>query len=158
MSEPALKTAFGKFVLEARAAITVPGASYETSVTGKLDAFLEAALQVVSKAKLQLVQQASAEAGVPDFRVNEGKELLGWVEFKAVVGKDLNDLKGHDKNQRERFVAGLHNWVLTNGWQWQLHRDGQRIKTVTLDPQLFAADILLATSRWRRSKRSYTGR
>ena len=40
----------------------------------------------------------------------------GWVEFKAVTGKDLTDLKGHDKSQRDLFVAGLQR-DLTSGWQ-----------------------------------------
>ncbi len=52
-------------------------------------------------------QQTGTDFGVPDFRVDEGSELLGWVEFKAVVGKDLTDMKGHE--QEATRPVGPHN-------------------------------------------------
>ncbi|MBA2716918.1 MAG: hypothetical protein H0U51_07700 [Propionibacteriales bacterium] len=109
-----LPSVFNTFVEEARTTLGVAGASAELSVTGKLDNFLTAALPTVTARPLHVSQQTGTEFGIPDFRVDDAGELLGWVEFKAVTGKDLTDLKGHDKTQRELFVAGLHNLVVCN--------------------------------------------
>ncbi|MEH6822064.1 MAG: type ISP restriction/modification enzyme [Dietzia psychralcaliphila] len=133
---------FDQFVAECRTTLGVSGASSELSVTGKLDNFLTEAFVEGSTHALHLSQQTSTQFGVPDFRVDAPGGLLGWVEFKAVVGKDLRSLKGHDKRQRDLFVSGLHNIILTNGWQWELYQDSKRVKTVTFDPQLFTADTI----------------
>lgn len=138
-----LASLFDTFVEDARRTLAVQGASAELSVTGKLDNFLTAALPMVTPRATHVSQQTGTDFGVPDFRVDEAGELLGWVEFKAVVGKDLTDLKGHDKKQRELFVAGLHNLVLTDGWQWELYQDSKRVKRVSFDRTLFEADTLL---------------
>lgn len=134
---------FDAFVADCKTTLAVPGASAELSVTGKLDNFLTAALPLVTARTLHVSQQTGTDFGIPDFRVDEGSELLGWVEFKAVVGKDLTDLKGHDKKQRDLFVPGLHNLILTNGWQWELYQDGRKVKKVTFDRDTFAQDTLL---------------
>lgn len=138
-----LPSLFDTFVADARATLAVQGASAELSVTGKLDNFLAAALAGVTDRALHVSQQTATAFGIPDFRIDDAGELLGWVEFKAVTGKDLGDLKGHDKKQRELFVAGLHNIVLTNGWQWELYQDSKKVKKATFDRDLFAADTLL---------------
>ncbi len=114
-------------------------------MTGKLDNFLSAALPTVTARTMHVSQQTGTDFGVPDFRVDSDKELLGWVEFKAVTGKDLTDLKGHDKKQRELFVAGLHNLILTDGWQWELYQDSRRVKKATFDRDTFTADTILPT-------------
>ena len=134
---------FDAFVADCKSTLALPGASAELSVTGKLDHFLTDALPLVTARALHVSQQAGTDFGVPDFRIDVGKELLGWVEFKAVVGKDLTDLKGHDKKQRELFVAGLHNLILTNGWQWELYQDSREVKRATFDRDTFSADTLL---------------
>jgi hypothetical protein len=138
-----LGSVFALFVEEARTTLSVPGASAELSVTGKLDNFLSAALPIVTPRPLHVSQQTGTEFGIPDFRVDDTGDLLGWVEFKAVIGKDLTNLRGHDKRQRELFVAGLHNVVLTDGWQWELYQDSKKVKKATFDPEMFAADTLL---------------
>lgn len=138
-----LASLFDTFVADARTTLVVPGASAELSVTGKLDNFLVAALRTVSTQSLHVSQQTGTEFGVPDFRVDNAGELLGWVEFKAVTGKDLTGLKGHDKKQRDLFVAGLHNLIMTNGWQWELYQDSKRVKKASFDRDLFVADTLL---------------
>ena len=138
-----LPSVFNTFVEDARKTLEVPGASAELSVTGKLDNFLTAALPIVTPRALHVSQQTGTDFGIPDFRVDDAGELLGWVEFKAVTGKDLTNLKGHDKTQRELFVAGLHNVVLTDGWQWELYQDSKKVKKATFDPDLFVADTLL---------------
>ena len=140
MPQEDLSLLFDTFVAECRTTLVLPGASGELSVTGKLDNFLSAALARMSARSLHVSQQTSTEIGVPDFRVNDGHELLGWVEFKAVIGKDLTDLKGHDKRQRELFVAGLHNLILTDGWQWELYQDSRQVKKATFGRERFSTD------------------
>lgn len=137
-----LMSHFSTFVQEAIATLRVPKATGELSLTGKFDAFLHEALGDLSEVPLQITQQAGTNVGIPDFRLDERGELLGWVEFKAVVGKDLTNLKGHDKRQRDLFVAGLHNVILTNGWQWELYQNSKRVKRATFDRDLFTTDTL----------------
>lgn len=141
-----LSSLFDSFVSEARRTLAVPGASAELSVTGKLDTFLAAALPEVNGRRPHLSQQTSTEFGVPDFRVDDSGELLGWIEFKAVTGKDLTALRGHDKKQRDAFVAGLHNLILTDGWQWELYQDSRRVRKATFDRDLFSEETLLPVS------------
>lgn len=143
MPDKRVPSLFDAFVAECKKTLAVPGASAELSVTGKLDDFLSAALPLVKARALHVSQQTGTDFGVPDFRVDDGNELLGWVEFKAVTGKDLTDLKGHDKKQRELFVAGLHNLILTDGWQWELYQDSRKVKKATFDRDTFATDTLL---------------
>lgn len=139
----ALTSLFDSFVADARATLAVPGASAELSITGKLDKFLDSVLPTLASQPLHVTQQANTEFGIPDFRVDYAGELLGWVEFKAVVGKNLSTLKGHDKKQRDLFVSGLHNLVLTNGWQWELYQDGKLVKRAIFDSDLFSVETLL---------------
>lgn len=143
MTDQGIASLFGVFIAECKKTLAVPGATAELSVTGKLDNFLSASLPLVTMRALHVSQQTGTDFGVPDFRVNDGNELLGWVEFKAVTGKDLTDLKGHDKKQRDLFVAGLHNLILTNGWQWELYQDSRKVKKATFDRDTFVKDTLL---------------
>lgn len=141
---------FHTFTESTRRALATEGASAELSITGLMDNFISAAMAAAAgHSALSVVQQTTAtqetgaKIGVPDFRINNGNELLGWVEFKAVKGKDLRNLTGHDAKQRDLFVPGLHNLIYTNGWQWELYQDGQLIRRVTFDPELVTGDVLL---------------
>lgn len=137
---------FNTFVADARKVLKVPGTKAESSLYGQLEALLLGSLEVVdSNREYSAAQQPNADnVGIPDYRIARGGELAGWVEFKAVAGKRLEDLKGHDKEQRSRFVDGLHNLILTNGWQWELYQDGKRIgPQVTIGgPEYFDAGTL----------------
>lgn len=146
MHEDSLSDLFDNFVDEARSAIAVEGASAELSVTGKLDRFLTDALAAVSQRELNIVQQtmtdevATGFKGFPDFRVNRGTELLGWVEFKAVRDKNLAKLTSrHDKQQYNAFTSGLHNLIYTNGWQWELWQNSNKVATVQFPSDLFTS-------------------
>jgi len=130
---------FDAFVADARTILAVPGSKAETSMYGKFETLLDALFAAAGATGLHVTQQANADlTGIPDYRIDSGRELLGWVELKAVVGKKLTDLKGHDKSQKDRFVAGLPNLILTNGWQWELYQSGNRVARVLFDESLFA--------------------
>lgn len=126
------------FIASVRDVLITPGAKSETSLYTQFESFLVAAIPAAQPAAndFNFVAQAGAdEAGIPDYRVQSGNELKGWVEVKAVIGKDLNHLKGHDATQMERFVSGLDNVIYTTGWQWRLYQHGQQIgRDVVLGP------------------------
>lgn len=136
-----LSSHFEKFVDECGAALAMAGVSKELGLTGKLDAFLTSAFGGLSTSPqlVSVVQQPKTEYGLPDFSVNLGAELLGYVEFKAVQGKDLSKLTAaHDKKQKELFTSGLQNLIYTNGWQWELWQDSERVKRVVFDAEIFS--------------------
>lgn len=127
-----------ELVTECRKVLAVEGTAAETSLYGPFEKFLResVALLVPGGASWVFIGQPRAnDVGIPDFRTNKTTTLKGWVELKAVVGKDLGNLQGHDKKQKERFVAGLDNVIYSTGWQWELYRHGQQIgRTVVLGP------------------------
>lgn len=119
---------FHTFVAAAREVLATPGAMPESSLYGAFSSLLGCvARDLAPSSETKFVPQAGAEdIGIPDYRVSQRGELLGWVELKATT-KPLDRLTGHDARQRERFVDGLHNLILTNGWEWQLYQDGRQI-------------------------------
>lgn len=129
MSEDTIRSAFESFVTKARTVLSVPGTSAESSLYSEFRVLIETLLREVGPdRRWSVVEQANAdEAGIPDYRVSSGRELHGWIELKAVRGKDLDKLAGHDKRQFEKFSHGLTNVLYTNGWDWRLYRDGVRV-------------------------------
>ncbi|NJE66581.1 hypothetical protein EZE58_06670 [Brevibacterium sp. LS14] len=116
------------FVTAAREILETPGAKPESSLYSAFSTFLEAVTYELNPQSTPtfLPQMGAKDIGIPDYRVNQRRELLGWVELKAAA-KPLNELTGHDARQRERFVDGLHNLILTNGWEWELYQDGRQV-------------------------------
>ncbi|MFC7909958.1 type ISP restriction/modification enzyme [Streptomyces nigra] len=149
MSTASVKTLVANFVEESREVLQVPGAKAESSLYSQLEKLLTGAFELLSvDQRYAIIQQTNAvNIGIPDFRVNHAGELLGWIEFKAVLGKPLGNLKGHDAEQRDRFVNGLHNLIITNGWEWRLYQDGRQVgRTVVLgDPDMFDPKKLAAS-------------
>lgn len=139
-----------RLVEESRAISATPGTKSEISHYVPFDRLLNDALALLAQARksadsYSLAHQAGANnVGVPDFRVQREKELQGWVEVKAVVGKDLNHLTGHDAAQMERFVSGLDNVLYTTGWQWRLYQHNQQVgpEVVLGPPTLFDPEQL----------------
>ena len=66
-------------------------------------------------------------AGRPDIGVTTGDVLSGYIELKAPgKGADTRKLKGADKTQWGKFTD-LPNLIYTDGNEWALYRDGERI-------------------------------
>lgn len=134
-----LAAAVDTLIQDCHHVLSVPGTKAETSLYSQYERFLQASL-LSAHSTLGVVQQVNADAfGVPDFRVSQGKELQGWLELKAVLGKDLNTLKpgqkDHDSLQHERFKSGLGNLIYTTGWQWRLYQNGRQVgRDVVLGP------------------------
>ena len=68
------------------------------------------------------------EIGRPDFIAIEGVLPIGYIEAEA-YGTDLDNLTGHAKEQNDRFIQNLDNFILTNFIDFALYKDGERINT-----------------------------
>ncbi|WP_344202032.1 type ISP restriction/modification enzyme [Pseudolysinimonas kribbensis] len=127
----------------ARQILATPGAKPESSLYPGFHALLEQTALFLGEPTVSFVSQADAESiGIPDWRVSKAGELLGWIELKS-PHKRLDALSGHDLEQKGRFVDGLSNLILTNGWQWQHYQDGRLVTSVTAgSPESFEATAL----------------
>jgi hypothetical protein len=72
-------------------------------------------------------------AGAPDAVLYgpTDQDLIGYLETKD-LGKDLDNLSGHDLQQFNRYRAAFPVWVLTNYLDFRLYEDGQMTQQVTL--------------------------
>ena len=72
-------------------------------------------------------------AGAPDAVLygSTAQDLIGYLETKD-LGKDLDNLSGHDLQQFNRYRAAFPVWVFTNYLDFRLYEDGQMTHQVTL--------------------------
>ena len=71
------------------------------------------------------------QIGRPDFIAMEGLLPIGYIEAEA-DGRNLNNLTGHAREQNQRFIENLDNFILTNFLDFQLWRDGQQRITANI--------------------------
>lgn len=83
------------------------------------------------------IQPRKTTAGIPDFTVRKGKELIGYVEAKDLSIEDLQTVENTE--QIQRYKEKLPNFILTNYFDfWLWRRDslddkkGQWIKKVRI--------------------------
>ena len=60
-----------------------------------------------------------------------GVKVIGYIEAEA-LGASLSALKGHAKEQNQRFHENLFNFLLTNHTEFRLYRDGKEIASARL--------------------------
>lgn len=125
-SASAASARFTQLLTEARQVLATPGTSPESSLYSQFESFFQDSFSRLGRT-VQIFQQARTGDGIPDYRIEKNGHLIGWIELKAVINKDLTNLKGHDKDQHTRFVKGLSNVLYTNGWQWILYQDSKPI-------------------------------
>ena len=65
------------------------------------------------------------QIGSPDFIAMEGLLPIGYIEAEG-YGRDIDNLTGHAREQNQRFIENLDNFILTNFLDFQLWRDGQQ--------------------------------
>ncbi len=100
----------------------------EDQLRGPLETFLSdigraLALKIIVKGESRL----PGRLGRPDYAVLASNLLAGYLELKEPgKGADPNRYKGHDRKQWERFKS-LPNIIYTDGNEWGLYRDGERI-------------------------------
>lgn len=82
----------------------------------------------------------SAQAIRPDFAVTKGNTLVGFIEVKA-PGKGANPRRftdAHDKAQWTRLQL-LPNLIYTDGQSFSLWQEGQLVRAVDFDGDLYSA-------------------
>ncbi len=68
--------------------------------------------------------------GRPDYAVHKSKMLAGFVELKAPgVGVIASRFRGHNREQFKRF-SSIPNILYTDGNEWALYRNGERVGKV----------------------------
>ena len=106
---------------------TTAEATPELSLFPHLQIFLEeVSADCFGRGTLTFTQEPRQldQIGRPDFIAMEGLLPIGYIEAER-YGRDLNRLTGHAREQNERFINNLDNFILTNFIDFQLWRDGQ---------------------------------
>ncbi len=85
-------------------------------------------------AQLRLTVQAESRVGnrigIPDFAVSRDRLLIGYIELKAPgTGADPERFKGRNRQQWQRF-RDLPNLLYTDGNEWALFQNGERVGRV----------------------------
>ena len=109
-------------------------ATPELSLFPHLQTFLEALfVDCFDRDTIRLTQEPRGlnQIGRPDFIAVEGLLPIGYIEAEG-YGRDLNNLTGHAREQNQRFIENLDNFILTNFLDFQLWRDGQQRITANI--------------------------
>jgi hypothetical protein len=75
------------------------------------------------------------KCGAPDFLINRGEITIGHVEAKD-IDKSLTTLKGHDADQKVRFLKGLPNLIYTNCFDFEFFRNGKLLNSISIAEHL----------------------
>lgn len=71
------------------------------------------------------------KCGAPDFLISNKTIAIGHAEAKD-IGKDLSNLKGHDLDQKSRFLKALPNLIYTNCLDFEFYRDGILLNSISI--------------------------
>ncbi len=82
------------------------------------------------------------QIGAPDFVAMDGLLPIGYIEAER-YGRDLNNLTGHAREQNDRFIENLDNFILTNFVDFQLWTDGQLRAEARVDEETEDLEVLL---------------
>ena len=106
---------------------TSTSATPELSLFPHLQSFLEdVSVDCFGRDSITFTQEPRGldEIGRPDFVAMDGLLPIGYIEAER-YGRDLNRLTGHAKEQNERFIENLDNFILTNFVDFQLWTEGR---------------------------------
>ena len=68
--------------------------------------------------------------GKPDYGIHRNNLLTGYAELKAPgTGANTKQFKGHNREQFKRF-SSIPNILYTDGNEWSLYRNGERVDTI----------------------------
>ena len=124
---------------------TTAEATPELSLFPHLQAFLEeVSTDCFGRDSITFTQEPRRldEIGRPDFIAMDGLLPIGYIEAER-YGRDLNGLTGHAREQNERFINNLDNFILTNFIDFQLWRDGQLREQARIADGTESLEILL---------------
>ena len=82
------------------------------------------------------------QIGRPDFVAMDGLLPIGYIEAER-YDRDLNNLTGHAREQNDRFIENLDNFILTNFVDFQLWTDGQLRAEARVDEETEDLEVLL---------------
>ena len=114
-----------------------PQATPELSLLPHLQTFLKAiAIEYFDRPNIAFTLEPRQidQIGRPDIIALDGLLPIGYIEAEA-YGRDLNRLTGHSREQNQRFIENLDNFILTNFLDFQLWRDGQMLSTANITDQ-----------------------
>ncbi|NQT18688.1 MAG: N-6 DNA methylase [Planctomycetes bacterium] len=132
LDEETLHTALQEFAQSVtRKASQLTAGEPEEQLRGPFEAFMKKvgeglSLNVVCTGETKL----PGRIGKPDYAVHARRMLAGYAELKAPgTGADTSRFTGHSKRQWERFKS-IPNILYTDGNEWGLYRNGQRIGAI----------------------------
>ncbi len=136
-----------RYLQQIRQTQSDPNATPELSLHPNLHEFLEDVTKDVEcfdKLHMTFTHEPRSidQIGRPDFIVSDGLLTIGYIEAEA-DGTDLNNLTGHAREQNQRFIENLDNFILTNFVDFQLWRDGQLRASVHIEHETENLETLL---------------
>ncbi len=120
-------------------------ATPELSLFPHLQAFLEKLTTAhFDRHTLRFVQEPKRldQIGRPDLVAMDGVLPIGYIEAER-YGRDLNRLTGHAKEQNQRFIQNLDNFILTNFVDFQLWTEGRLRAEANVADSTAALETLL---------------
>ena len=82
------------------------------------------------------------QIGRPDFVVMDGLLPIGYIEAER-YSRDLNNLTGHAREQNDRFIENLDNFILTNFVDFQLWTKRQLRAEARVGEEIEDLEVLL---------------
>ncbi len=136
-----------RYLQQVRQTRSDPNATPELSLHKHLHEFLENATkdaECFDELHMTFTHEPRTinQIGRPDFIVSDGLLTIGYIEAEA-DSTDLNNLTGHAREQNERFIENLDNFILTNFVDFQLWRDGQLRKSAHIEHETENLETLL---------------
>ena len=120
-------------------------ATRELSLFSDLQAFLEElSIDYFGRDSITFIQEPKKldQIGRPDFVAQDGLLPIGYIEAEG-YGRDLNRLTGHAREQNQRFIENLDNFILTNFVDFQLWTDGQLRAEANIEDETERLEALL---------------
>ena len=130
-----------------RQTLSDPNATPELSLHPHLQAFLEDVTtdaECFNEPNITFTHEPKSieQIGRPDFIASDGLLTIGYIEAEA-DDTDLNNLTGHAKEQNQRFIENLDNFILTNFVDFQLWWDGHLRKSAHIENETENFETLL---------------
>jgi hypothetical protein len=121
LESPDLQALATAYLAQLHAIQQTGAAQPEQSYYGPLQTFLQGAANLLHHGNVQaILQPQHQEYGVPDFQVQQGHSIIGWVEAKT-LGGPLN----HNTRQIRQYRSALHNLIFTNFLRFRLFIGGE---------------------------------
>ena len=147
------------YLNQVRLGLQNPQATGESSLHDLLHQLLKGTAEKLGVSVTITHEPRRTAHGRPDFIAHHDGLPVGYVEAEP-ISADLDNLTGHAKEQNERFIANLDNFLLTNFWHFRLYREGKLVAEARLPKPLTSYrltddsvtqlwDLLYAFLTWR---------